>query len=588
MRVRGDGRADGRHFFDETFHLMNSNLNVHDPWFFLNAPLEAVKASAAAEWLHWHPEQLDECVRARGEHLPPALDERALEELREAHRRWGADETSLEAIDQLGAQETRVVITGQQPGLLAGPLLILYKAIACVRLAAELGERHRGLNFVPVFWAASEDHDFDEIRRLYWPSHVGSLEEYILASQMSVPGQMMGEIPSERMVEGLLERVDHSTHPTQFREEVVELIRAAYGEGQTIEAGFCRTLLRLLRGRGLVIVSPLMDWLRERSTPILRKELEAPGSSSRLILERSAEIEERGLEPALHRAPEMINVFWVDDEQRRHGLRLAEAGDGERVERTLAVRNAGDEAGTEIVGRGELIEALGRDPARLSTNAVSRVLVQDSVLPTVAQVVGPGEAAYLAQVETVYERFGVFAPVRWPRPQVTLIEPRVSRQLSKHELALEHALDRNEDELTEELIKRDLQQGILGQIEQIHHRHKEELYGVIEPLEQTPAIKTAADKLAQMMDKGYGKLVERVLYQQRQDEGHLHKAMATVANSLHPNSQPQERQLNPIVPFAVNYGLDWAGALCEQIRIRPGEKGQFIELAELISDREEE
>src|SRR5262245_50388472 len=77
-------------------------------------------------WLRWHPSQLATCVVDRGNHLPEPLAESELTELREAHFRWGADEASLSGIDHLGRSNTRVVITGQQPGLLAGPLLVIY------------------------------------------------------------------------------------------------------------------------------------------------------------------------------------------------------------------------------------------------------------------------------------------------------------------------------------------------------------------------------------------------------------------------------------------------------------------------------
>ena len=152
------------------------------------------EADPVHRWLRWHPSEIDQCVQERSYHLPRALDEEELEEMRVAHRRWGADAETMAGLEKLGSPSTRVVITGQQPGLLAGPLYTIYKALGAVALARSLAERHRDLNFVPVFWCASEDHDFDEIRRVYWPGSGGELEEVLYSHPDWVGGRMIGTL----------------------------------------------------------------------------------------------------------------------------------------------------------------------------------------------------------------------------------------------------------------------------------------------------------------------------------------------------------------------------------------------------------
>ena len=103
-----------------------------------------------------------------------------------------------------------------------------------------------------------------------------------------------------------------------------------------------------------------------------------------------------------------------------------------------------------------------------------------------------------------------------------------------------------------------------------------------EVAETGPAIAGAFDKLTQMMDKGYRIIVERILYQRQQDERRLMQAAGLIATGLFPIARPQERVLNPIVPFAINYGLDWPLRLLDWIDIDPKKPMQIIEMADLV------
>lgn len=204
------------------------------------SPWNELKRSGAtgAGWLRWGPGRIDHRVEARGQSMPQPLQAEELDELRRLHRSWGADADSMESIEALGRPGVRVVVTGQQPALLAGPLLVLYKAAAAVRLAAELQTRHHGLHFVPVFWVADEDHDFDEVRRACWPG-ISGLEENRLPSDLWVPGRMVGLIETETIAEELIRQIEHTTHPSEFRDAAMEMVREAYGHpGQRLGVGF--------------------------------------------------------------------------------------------------------------------------------------------------------------------------------------------------------------------------------------------------------------------------------------------------------------------------------------------------------------
>ncbi len=506
-------------------------------------------------WLTRHPSEIDSCVRDRAKHPIQPLDAAALEELRNAHARWGADALSLAAIERLADPRARVVVTGQQPGLLGGTLLNVYKTLEAIRLARTLQERFPELHIVPVFWVASEDDDFDEVKRAHWPNTLGGLQEFFLDRGDEKlgwrEGRMIGTLPASAFAESLRKRIEDSTRETEFSKEALDFIFSPKNASETWEDAFCRILLRLVQGQGLVIVSPLMRWVRQRGAPILLKELSLRGKSSRDVIARGEELRRNGIEPKLHRRDDALNLFRIDDAQCRWASRIE--GDSVNWIPPEASREAFPPTLIE-----QLAGEIAASPERFSFNVVTRPMVQDSIFPTVAQVVGPGEAAYLAQVESVYDAFGVFAPVRQPRPQATLVTPAAAKGLEKYGLSARQAMEFDSTALARKVIERDAGEGFTAEVAQLKERHRAELRSLATATGNNTALASAFEKLDHAMEKGYETIRERALYARQADERQLNEAMMKLETIFRPSGQPQERILNPVVPFVLQYGWDWA------------------------------
>lgn len=517
-------------------------------------------------WLRWHPRELDECVRARGEHLPAPLEPGEADEVMDAHRRWGADPASLANLRRLCDAKARVVVAGQQPGLLGGPLYTLYKALGAVKLAAELATRHEGLAFVPVFWVASEDHDYDEVARVRWPLPGGDIADFKFEHPDWRPGRMVGTLPMEPILEAVLRAVREGTNETEFREAELARLKAE-AEGANWEDAFCRLLLRLTAGTGLVIVSPLMTWVRRRGAGIVRRELERPGRSTAVILERSAELAGAGIDAPLHRTPDAVNVFAVDGAQCRAALRC----EGERIGAAAGSNGGGGGgASADAARRGE--EWAGEAEARpegFSFNAVTRPMVQDSILPTVAQLVGPGEAAYLGQVEAACEAFGVFRPVRYPRPQVLLLPPNVDRTLRKYDLRVEDVAGGDLKALVQSIQARAGAQEMSDRVAELRARHRGELDTLRKSLPPGTGAEAAAEKLIQAVEKGFEAITQKFWDDQRRQSPQVEGAIQKVLGQISPLGRPQERVFNPVAPFSIQYGPAWIGELSVAISVAP-------------------
>jgi bacillithiol biosynthesis cysteine-adding enzyme BshC len=524
--------------------------------------LTSSEAGQVRPWLRWHPTELDECIAARANCLPSPLAPDEIEAMLEAHERWGADPATLAHVRALGDDRARVVVSGQQPGLLGGPLYTLYKALGSINLAQALQARHPQLKFIPVFWVASEDHDYNEVAAVSWPEAGGDLRTFRAEHPDAVPGRMVGTLTAQPVIEPLIEAIQSGTHETEFRQSEIDHLRESARDANW-EDLFCRLMLRLTRDTGLVLISPLMPWVRLRSVPVFRKEIESAGESTRRVLDRSSEVASAGLPAPLHRNPGAVNFFHVDSSWRRRPVRFdADYLDCEKGEKT--------EARESVRGRkSDWLRRLEESPESFSTNVVTRPLTQDAILPTVAQLVGPGEAAYFAQVEAVYESFGVFAPVRYPRPRALLIARNVQRTLAKYDLDPLQTIDRDVKALVKHIQHAAGDNGFVEALVALRGRQEAELRELQKTLGKGGGANAAVDRLIQSMGKGFENIAQRHADDRRREEPQLESTMIRLLANLSPGGVPQERILNPVVPFLVNYGPSWIETFRAALSVDP-------------------
>ncbi|MDR9391008.1 MAG: bacillithiol biosynthesis cysteine-adding enzyme BshC [Trueperaceae bacterium] len=322
------------------------------------------------------------------------------------------------AIQRLRHPDARVVVTGQQPGVLLGPMYALVKAVSAWALAARLDREDRPV--VPVYWVASQDHDVDEIARTTLLGPDGVRREVAL----DLPeGRPSGRIAwREDWTACLQDAVQDLYGATAAATEVRALLEDVTAPGGTVADVFARTLARLLGPRGLVVLDPMKPDLARTFAPWLRRELEAPTVGPEAIRTSGEALRSLGWTPQLGRAAGATNLF-------------VQRGDGPR--RLLRVDGDGFHLDGEVGARASAADVaawLEDDPAAVTPAAGLRPILQDAVLPTAAVVVGPGELRYFAQVRGVYAHHGVAMPLVHPRTRATLLEPPAARILARYGL----------------------------------------------------------------------------------------------------------------------------------------------------------
>ena len=329
--------------------------------------------------------------------------------------RLGAPEAVSESLAKLAHPESRVVVTGQQTGLLLGPLYTLSKAISALKLAAKLDTEDKPV--VPVFWLASQDADSAEIDHTYLLDLDETLHRLSLPLPEGVPAGCIN-LP-EAWVEKTLAELGAFHAPAAHKLEAFNLLSRTAARAENFADWFGSMLYELLGSQGLIVLNPLEPAAAELFGPVLRAELSDPLRSGKAINAAADTLRELGYTPQLGRAADATNLFLTVD-GRRQLLRF----DGQDFY-TETARYSQD----------DLRARLDADPTCLTPAAGLRPVTQDAALPTAATVVGPGELRYIAQLRGVYEQHGVAMPLIWPRTTVTMLEPPVARILDKFGLS---------------------------------------------------------------------------------------------------------------------------------------------------------
>ena len=336
------------------------------------------------------------------------------EALLEQGEQQGAGDKTYANIDKLRTG-ARAVVTGQQVGLFGGPLLTLLKAATAVARARE-ATAASGIEHVPIFWLATEDHDLAEVDQVSLPGKHG-LETFSLGlpdERRAVGGVQLGA-EVEPMLAQVCALLDDAP--------ICDLLRSCYRAEATLASAFSRLMGTLFAESGLLVMDASTRVFHALGASTLRFAIEHAETLEEALLIRTRELQAAGYEAQVLVKKGASLLFLID----------AETG-----QRTPLRRNTSGtwRAGDHELTKSDLLAILEQTPERISPNALLRPVFQDTILPTAAYVGGPAEIAYFAQSAVLFERIlGHLTPVL-PRLSATLIEPAVAALMERSETTL--------------------------------------------------------------------------------------------------------------------------------------------------------
>ncbi|NVO86387.1 bacillithiol biosynthesis cysteine-adding enzyme BshC [Hymenobacter terrestris] len=298
---------------------------------------------------------------------------------------------------------TFTVTTGHQLNLFTGPLYFIYKIVSAIKLAQQLKEAYPQYDFVPVYWLATEDHDFAEINNF---SLFGKTYEWNAAET----GQPVGRMNLNGLTEQVLDQLPADV-PTLFRE--------AYEQSKTLAEATHRLAMGLFGAYGLVSLDADVPELKQALVPVLERELRNQ-ASYQAVQAADARLEAAGYKPQVYARP--FNLFFITAEGQRERLEYDQPNDSV----TLTV-----DGSPKVLGRAELLALAAAHPGQFSPNVVLRPLYQELLLPNLCYIGGGAEVAYWFQLKGVFEENGVPFPMVLLRNSAQFISKANAGKLRK-------------------------------------------------------------------------------------------------------------------------------------------------------------
>jgi bacillithiol synthase len=431
-------------------------------------------------------------------------------------------ETTLNNITLLNHSNTFTITTGHQLNLFTGPLYFLYKIISTINLTKELKAKYPENNFVPIYWMATEDHDFDEInyfnfkgRKFRWNKEskgpVGRLSTDGLADFLEVFAKELGA--------------------SKTAETIKKMFKESYLKHSNL-AGATRFLANELFGeQGLVIIDADHPDLKRIFIPYIKEEL-INQTSFKKVTETNEQLKNYSIQVN----PREINLFYIEDDLRER----------------IVLDNGIYKVNTTTIefSETEILALLEKHPEKFSPNVIMRPLYQEVILPNLCYIGGGGEIAYWLELKSLFDAVNVSFPILLLRNSVLLATEKQVQKADKLGLSWANLFAKQNDlinqktaEISEFPIDLSIQKDFLRN--QFHYLHS--------LAQQTDKSFFGAVKAQEAKQiKGLENLERRLLKAQKRKHAETLERIMALQNELFPNTSLQERQVN-FSEFYVEY-----------------------------------
>lgn len=434
--------------------------------------------------------------------------------LENQYRGFKISETTQNNITLLSDAKTFTITTGHQLNLFTGPLYFLYKIVSAINLCNELKQAYPEHNFVPVYWMATEDHDFAEIN-------------YFHFKNVKIKWDRESQGPVGRLSnEGLEEVYDIFSKELGIGENaeyLKTLFRNSYLNHSSLASATRHLANELFGNKGLVIIDGDDISLKKLFAPFAKEEL-LNQTSFKKVSETNILLKDYNIQVN----PREINLFYIEDNLR------------ERIifeDNLYKVNNTG-----LSFSREEILMLLETNPEKFSPNVILRPLYQEVILPNLCYIGGGGEIAYWLQLKANFEANNIAFPILLIRNSVLLVSEKQMQKADKLNLTWEDLFSNQQD-----LFNKKTQE--LSQFNLDFTPQKEHLKKQFEALNQialqtdksfTGAVKAQETKQL----KGLGNLEKRLLKAEKKKYAEKLDRIIQLQNELFPNQSLQERKNN--------------------------------------------
>jgi len=459
--------------------------------------------------------------------------------LERQNRAWGASPKTLANIERF-KRGALAAVTGQQVGLFGGPLFSIFKALTAVKLAEQATAA--GVECVPVFWLATEDHDLAEV------NHVALLSEHGLPERLAVEspafdGNAVDDAPVGTVKFGPeIEPVVERAAALLGDSEVTTWLRRAYRPGESLGSAFALLFARLFADFGVILLDPAEKDFHDLARPLFRAAIERVSELDEALLARGKALDAAGYHQQVKVTSATTLLFEVKNGARTVVRRKNNGADGG----AFAV---GDERSSSK----ELVERIEEAPETFSPNALFRPVVQDYLLPTLVYTGGAAEVAYFAQAAVVYEKLlGRVTPIL-PRFSATLLEAKAERILTRYQLSLPEVF-LGPEKVREVIAARSLPPDLQARFSEAYASVEQSMAALRESIGRLDStLIDTAESTRTSMSHQIDRLRARVARAEQQRNEVITRHADALSHALFPNKVLQEREVAG-VSFVARYG----------------------------------
>ncbi len=447
--------------------------------------------------------------------------------LKKQYSSVGASEKTLQNIEVLKSSNTFTVTTGHQLNLFTGPLYFLYKIVSAINLSNALKKAYPDFNFVPVYWMATEDHDFEEInyfnfkgKKIHWNKDASGA---------------VGELSTEGL-EAVFNLFSQDLGSSKNAEFLKHLFSEAYLKHDNLTDATRYLANELFKDYGLVIVDGNDADLKKQFVPFMQEEL-LEQTSFKQVTETNAQINQCPENYKIQVNPREINLFYLNENLRERIV--FEEG----LYSVLNTDISWNEAG--------ILNELKQHPGRFSPNVIMRPLYQEVILPNLCYIGGGGELAYWFQLKPFFEKVNVPFPVLLLRNSVLIQSENQLKKLQKLDISSEDIFLKRDSFINKKV--REISNIDIDFSNQKAHLKQqfEALYQLAKETDKSFLGAVSAQETKQL--KGLEHLEKRLLKAQKRKLSDEVSRMTDIQNELFPNKSLQERNTN-FSEFYLEYG----------------------------------
>lgn len=440
-------------------------------------------------------------------------------------------------LENLTLPNTFTITTGHQLNLFSGPVFFVYKILQTIKTCAYLKENFPDFNFVPIYWMASEDHDFVEI------NHFKTENNYYETNEKS--GGPVGRIEISDIY--FITEFEKEFKDSIFGTELILMMKEAYKPGNTLTEAIKILVNRLFSEFGLLILDGDSKELKNQIKEVFKDEIlhfslhKASKDKVDFLTEKYGKVQVN---------PREINLFYLSETRDRIEF------NGQKyiiVDKNIQFTEE------------EILAELENHPERFSPNALMRPVYQENVLPNLAYIGGNAEIMYWLELKDYFSKINIPFPVLIPRNSMLFLKEKTLGKIEKLNLKIEDFF-KNFTVLTNQKILKDnpiLQ--LLEEKEELLVSNFSVLKASAETTEKSFGNMVKAEEVRQL--KSFKRMKKRLLHAEKIKQNELLERLENLFLDVHPGKTWQERVYNFSVFFS-DYGYSWLENCLEEMVVQ--------------------